>query len=118
MPTFRKLTPEEQARVQGIGPRKMVEIEYDRYLSEFSAGDYGEATLSEHETRLMVMNRLKSAATRRTPQLKLIFRRTSDPALLRFRVDLDQPVVKAADVLPVGSDAPPAGGGRVRKKRA
>jgi hypothetical protein len=115
MPTFRKLTPEEQARVQGIGPRKMVEIEYDRYLSDFSAGDFGEATLGPNETRLMVMNRLKAAAGRRSPKLRLIFRRTSDPALLRFRVEPDEDSPRPVEVLLVGSDAPPSG--RVRKKR-
>ena len=45
MPVFRKLTPEEANQVKGIGPRKMIEIEYDGYLRDFEAGDSGEAVL-------------------------------------------------------------------------
>lgn len=107
MPVFRKLTPEEANQVKGIGPRKMIEIEYDGYLRDFEAGDSGEAVLAPDENRLTVMNRLKAAAKRREPSLHIVFRRTSDETLMRFRVSLaSQEIAKvlapAAAVSPRG----------------
>lgn len=119
MPTFRKLTPAEVRTVQGIGPRKAAELEYDEYLREFGPGDSGEAMLAEGEKRMTVMSRLKAAAGRRSPSLKLVFRRTGDANILRFQVIPAPAESVYADVLtqPVGSDTPPAKGGRLRKGR-
>ena len=112
MPVFRKLTPEEANQVKGIGPRKMIEIEYDGYLRDFEAGDSGEAVLGPDESRLSVMNRLKAAARRRNPSLHVVFRRTSDETLMRFRVTR-----AAEEIAAVLSDAP-AKGKQLRKKKA
>jgi hypothetical protein len=111
MPVFRKLTPEEANQVKGIGPRKMIEIEYDSYLHDFEAGDSGEAILGTDENRLTVMNRLKAAARRREPSLHVVFRRTSDATLMRFKVSLAQDVI--ASIL----GAAPTAGKRGRKKK-
>lgn len=117
MPTFRKLTPDEAAIVTGIGIRKVTEIEYDGYLRDFELGDYGEARLEPGEKRVTVMNRLKAAAQRCDPPLKLNFRRTSDETLLRFRVVADDSNA-IAEVLEatLGSDTPPQRGGQLRKR--
>ena len=116
MPTFRKLTPDEATMVTGIGIRKVTEIEYDGYLRDFALGDYGEARLAADEKRVTIMNRLKAAAQRYNPPLKLNFRRTSDETLLRFRVVAG--TASIAEVLEptVGSDMPPQQGGRLRKQ--
>jgi hypothetical protein len=112
MPTFRKLTPDEAAVVIGIGIRKVTEIEYDGYLLDFAPGDYGEAQLQADDKRVTVMNRLKAAAQRRNPPLKLNFRRTSDETLLRFRVVATD--VSIAEALESGTA--PQTGGSLRKQ--
>ena len=88
MPTFRKLTPEEIQDIEWAksGIRKAIAATYDNYMRDFAAGDYGEATLEPSEKRMTVMSRLKAAAERHDPPLKLVFRRTNDPDLLRFMV--------------------------------
>lgn len=67
MPNFRKLTPEEVKAIENHGKslRKMIEEEYDSILSEYQAGEYGEAELDPNEKRLTVRNRLRAAALRR-----------------------------------------------------
>jgi hypothetical protein len=84
MPMFRKLTPQEAGLLSGLGVRKVIEIEYDTLLSGFGPGDFGEVILEEGEKRLTVMNRLKAAAKR--ADVGLVFRRSSNPQLLRFQV--------------------------------
>ena len=85
MPQVRKLAPEEVKTLEnkGKGQRKLVEEEYDGILSEYGAGDYGEATLAPGENRLTVRNRLKAAAKRHGVEID--FRRTSGD-LLRFKI--------------------------------
>jgi hypothetical protein len=85
MPSVRKLTPEEVRAIEdrGKGQRKLVAEQYDEFLREYHAGDYGEADLSPDENRLTVRNRLKAAAARRG--LTLDFRRTKG-LTLRFQV--------------------------------
>src|SRR5436190_12885918 len=77
MPTVRKLLPEEVQTIEhkGKGVRKLAEEQYDRFLSDYAAGDYGEAELGEDEKRLTVRNRLKAAAGRRG--LSIQFNRTT-----------------------------------------
>jgi hypothetical protein len=117
MPNVRKLSPEEVRTIEnrGKGQRKLIEEEYDSFLSEYTEGDYGEAELDPNENRLTVRNRLKAAALRRG--LSLDFKRTTGN-LLRFKV------------LPGGASAitgngsgntvsagPPATKGRGRRKK-
>src|SRR5215217_7883312 len=85
MPTVRKLSQEEVRSIEnrGKGLRKLIEEEYDSFLSDYSLGDYGEAELSDGEKRLTVRNRLKAAARRR--ELSVDFKRTQG-SLLRFRI--------------------------------
>jgi hypothetical protein len=110
MPTFRKLTSEEVNRVKGLGPRKQLELEYDAYLAEFGPGDSGEAQLGDGEKRMTVMNRLKAAAKRREPPLKIVFRRTTDDTLMRFRISLEVPQIA------VTLNKPAARGGKLKKQ--
>lgn len=86
MPIVRKLSPDEVRDIEnkGKGQRKLVEEQYDVFLHEYSAGDYGEAVLEPNENRLTVRNRLKAAARRRN--LSLNFRRTRDN-VIRFQVE-------------------------------
>jgi hypothetical protein len=114
MPTFRKLTAEEVARVAGLGSRKIVELQYDSYIQDFRVGDIGEVTLQPGEKRMTIMARLKNAAARRSPALKLLFRRTGQENLLRFEV-----VAGEADPAPVTSVviAEPAAKGGTRKRK-
>ena len=85
MPNFRKLEPEEVKAYQdkGKGQRKLVEEQYDAFLSDYEIGEYGEATLDEGENRLTVRNRMKAAAERR--HVGIDFRRTQGD-LLRFQI--------------------------------
>ena len=85
MPNVRKLSQEEVRTLEnrGKGQRKIIEEEYDSFLSDYGEGDYGEAYLEPNENRLTVRNRLKAAATRRG--MGLDFKRTTGN-LLRFKV--------------------------------
>jgi hypothetical protein len=108
MPTVRKLTQEEVRTIEnkGKGLRKLIEEEYDTFLSDYDVGDYGEAELTTDEKRLTVRNRLKAAAKRRG--VSVDFKRTQGN-ILRFKI---APNV-AAPVAPV---AKAKGKGRGRKK--
>jgi hypothetical protein len=85
MPQVRKLAPDEVQAMynKGKGPRKLVEEQYDTILSDYTVGDYGEATLDPGENRLTVRNRIKAAARRRN--IEVDFRRTTGD-LLRFQI--------------------------------
>jgi hypothetical protein len=85
MPQIRKLTPEEVQTLEykPAGQRKLVEEQYDVILSEYAAGEYGEAALDPDEKRLTVRNRLRAAALRRG--LDIDFRRTNGN-FIRFQV--------------------------------
>jgi hypothetical protein len=120
MPQMRKLAPDEVKALEnkGKGQRKLVEEQYDEILSEYTNGDYGEATLEPGENRLTVRNRLRAAAKRRGFDTK--FRRTSTD-LIRFQVIAhDNGAPKAAPVAPAVnssdvSSAPKKRGGRPKK---
>jgi len=88
MPQIRKLTPEEVEAIhtKPKGQRRLVEEEYDALLSEYEAGDYGEASLDPEEKRLTVQNRLRAAAKRRN--IGITFRRASGD-LIRFQIVAD-----------------------------
>ena len=113
MPQVRKLAPEEVQTIQnkGKGQRKLVEEQYDAILSDYAAGDYGEASLEPDESRLTVRNRMKAAAGRRN--LAIEFRRTSGD-LLRFQIV--EPGASPAAIAPPTVSAPAKRkGGRPKK---
>jgi hypothetical protein len=85
MPQLRKLSEDEVRKIEnkGKGQRKLVEEEYDRYLSDYEVGEYGEAELGTDENRLTVRNRFKAAAERRG--ISLEFPRTTGNTI-RFKV--------------------------------
>jgi hypothetical protein len=110
MPVFRKLTPQEAGLLSGLGVRKVIEIEYDALLSGFDPGDFGEVVLEEGEKRMTVMNRIKAAAKR--AGIRLVFRRSSNPALLRFQIMEPARRVEIAEAL----TSKPRRGGRIKKQ--
>jgi hypothetical protein len=85
VPTLRKLQEDEVQVLahKGTGIRAIIAMQYDEYLADFEANDYGEVLLGENENRLTVRNRLKAAAERRGWILRFI--RTTDP-IIRFKV--------------------------------
>ena len=85
MPQMRKLTSAEVQTLEykPTGQRKLIEGQYDAILSDYAAGEYGEAALAPDEKRLTVRNRLRAAAVRRG--LEIDFRRTNG-AFIRFQV--------------------------------
>ena len=117
MPQMRKLTPAEVQTLEyePTGQRKLIEEQYDAILSDYAAGEYGEAALEPEENRLTVRNRLRAAAVRRG--LGIDFRRTHGD-FIRFQI-VDQtsgngapaavPEVVATEVVAavVSSDLPP-----------
>jgi hypothetical protein len=122
MPKVRKLAHEEVQTIEnkGKGLRKLVEEQYDAFLSEYEVGDYGEAELGADEKRLTVRNRLKAAAGRR--EVGIDFRRTQGN-IIRFKIVApgSSTVKRAPAVAPtvVASGPPPAPakrkGGRPKK---
>ena len=95
MPNVRKLTADEVQALEnkGKGQRKLIEEQYDAILSEYAAGEHGEALLEPDENRLTIRNRLKAAARRHG--LAINFRRTKDD-LLRFQVVAAETAAPAA----------------------
>jgi hypothetical protein len=85
MPQIRKLTPAEVQTLEykPTGQRKLIEEQYDAILSDYAAGEYGEAALEPDENRLTVRNRLRAAAVRRG--LGIDFRRTNGD-FIRFQI--------------------------------
>jgi hypothetical protein len=105
MPIVRKLDPQEVQTLEnrGKGQRRLVEEQYDAFLADYQAGEYGEAELEEDEKRLTVRNRFKAAAARRG--INLTFQRTTGNTL-RFKV---APLLAtAAEVAPETSSVPSA----------
>jgi hypothetical protein len=108
MPTVRKLTQEEVRTIEnkGKGLRKLIEEEYDMFMSDYDVGDYGEAELTFDEKRLTVRNRLKAAAKRRG--VSIDFKRTQGN-ILRFKI--------VPNTVAAAASSPKAKGkGRGRKK--
>jgi hypothetical protein len=124
MPQIRKLTPSEVQMLEykPTGQRKLIEEQYDAILSDYAAGEYGEAALEPDENRLTVRNRLRAAAVRRG--LGIDFRRTNGD-FIRFQI-VDHTggngapaAVPEAVATVVSSDQPPkAAKPRGRPKKA
>jgi hypothetical protein len=86
MPSVRRRSPAEIAVLEQrpLGARTQVAREYDAYVADFVAGDYGRGELAADERRTVVRGRLQAAARRRG--LALRFRPGPNPALI-FRVE-------------------------------
>lgn len=86
MPAVRKLDQEEVAKhhTGNARVRARIEREYDDYLADFGAGDYGEAQLLEGERKAAIKKRLTAAAERKV--LTMSFFRTSGK-IIRFKLE-------------------------------
>jgi len=124
MPQLRKLTPSEVQTLEykPTGQRKLIEEQYDAILSDYTAGEYGEAALEPNEKRLTVRNRLRAAVVRRG--FGIDFRRTNGD-FIRFQVvehtngNGAPAAAPEAVVATVSSDLPPkAAKPRGRPKKA
>ncbi|MBU6335420.1 MAG: hypothetical protein KGS47_13610 [Chloroflexi bacterium] len=106
MPTFRKLSADEVARIErrGKSQRRLVEEQYDSYLGGFEVGEYGDVEIESSEKRLTVRNRLRAAARRRGVAISFLRVRGQ---MLRFFV-----------AAPAEDKAAPARRGRGRSKRS
>jgi hypothetical protein len=100
MPSFRKLEPQEVRSIEnkGKGVRKLIEEEYDRFLADFTVGDYGEAIPNADDNRLTVRNRLKAAAKRKGIELEFARIRGGN---IRFKV-VERAAPQAAVRKPAG----------------
>lgn len=114
MPSMRKLSADEVREIEnkGKGQRKLIEEQYDAFLSDYAAGDYGEAMLEPGENRLTVRNRLKAAARRRS--LAIDFRRTKED-LLRFQVVTAASAPEVPVSIPAEPEQPAKTRGRKKK---
>jgi len=103
MPSLRKLSLAEIAALHqpALSARAQAVREYDAYLADFAAGDYGRVELADGERRAVVRGRLQAAARRRS--LALRFRPSPDAALI-FRVEVAPPVARPVPMPAVGAD--------------
>jgi hypothetical protein len=97
-----------------LGARALVAHEYDAYLADFAAGDYGRVELAESEPRNIVRGRLRAAAGRRG--LALRFRRGPRAALI-FHVEAAPPLV-SRPALPLAAAANQWGNGAAQREPA
>lgn len=93
MPSVRKMTAEEIARVEAkkAAAAKSFAAAYDEIVGELQPGDEIELELDLDEPSLAAMNMLQDAAGRRSPPLRLEFAAINDPLLLRFVAQLLNP---------------------------
>src|SRR6266540_80671 len=93
MPSFRKLSGAEIAALEQppLSERAQAVREYNTYVADFAAGDYGRVELAAGERRTVVRSRLQAAARRRG--LALRFRPGPNPALI-FRVEAAPPLAR------------------------
>jgi hypothetical protein len=104
MPSFRKLDLAEIAALHQppLSARAQRVREYDAYVADFVAGDYGRVDLAAHERRTLVRSRLQAAARRRG--LALRFRPGPNLALI-FRVEVaPRPLARPVPMPAVGAD--------------
>jgi hypothetical protein len=71
---IRQLAPDEVQTTEdkGMGLRKLTNEQYDWFLADYEAGEYGEAELEENEERLTLRNRFNAVAERRGLPLNFI----------------------------------------------
>jgi hypothetical protein len=88
MPSVRKMTSDEITELEQrmVSHRKTVVELYDSLLSECVPNDEIEIELERDERRTTAITRLKAAAVRHVPPLRLEFKRCRDPLVLRFLV--------------------------------
>jgi hypothetical protein len=105
MAIIRKMTPEEVSELEqkSQSNRQAIAAQYDSLLLDCSIGDEVEIELEPHERRTTAIARLKAAAARRTTPLRLHFRRSRDPLVVRFsvyavRTPAAQPAVRAIEI--------------------
>ncbi len=112
MPSFRKLTAAEVAalRPRPLGARAQVAREYDEYLVNFAAGDYGRAELHDGDRRAAVRQRLQAAARRRG--LALRFRPGPLPALIFHVEAAPPPLARPAPTPATGAEQRSGGAAR------
>src|SRR5437867_1036378 len=104
MPSFRKLDLAEIAALEQppLSERAQRVREYDAYIADFVAGDYGRVELAVGERRTLVRGWLQAAARRRG--LALRFRSGPNPALI-FRVEVvPRPLARSVPMPAVGAD--------------
>lgn len=112
MPLVRKMTAEEidELKRQEIASRQAIAALYDDLLSGVTIGDDIELELDPDEHRQTVVVRLRAAAARRRPPIRLTFQPSGDPLLVHFVVQgaepaaVEQPAAPARPVAP----APPS----------
>jgi hypothetical protein len=78
-----------------LSARAQIAREYDTYVAEFVAGEYGRAELAAHERRGSARS-LQAAAKRRG----LALRFHSDPDLLTFHVETAPPSIAQPTAIP------------------
>jgi hypothetical protein len=114
MPRFRKFSAAEVAALEPptLGARAQVAREYDAFLADFAAGDYGRAELHDGERRAVVRQRLQAAARRRG--LALRFRPGPNPALIFHVEAAPPPLARPAPTPATGAEQRRAGEARSR----
>jgi hypothetical protein len=83
MPTFRRLSAEEIARLQPRRPGSVDLSEYRQFLEPLTPDEGGEVTLGDGDLRRTVKRRLSTTAKQLHKQLK--YRRSAED-VLRFEV--------------------------------
>ncbi len=93
MPSVRKMTAEEIARVEAkkAAAAKSFAAAYEEIAAELSPGDQIELELDSDEPSAAAMNLLQEAAARQQPPLRLEFIHSHDPFLLCFVAQLQNP---------------------------
>jgi hypothetical protein len=88
LPSVRKLTEEEAGAIthKAQESREQIAAQYDELLAECHPGDDVEIELEPHEVRRTVMARLRAAAGRRSPALRLEFVTSKEPLIVHFQV--------------------------------
>jgi hypothetical protein len=108
MPLVRKMTAEEidELKRKEIASRQAIAALYDDLLSGVTIGDEIELELDPDEHRQTVCMRLRAAAARRSPPIRLSIERSRDPLLVRFVVQGTEPAAVAQPATPARPAAP------------
>src|SRR6266542_3070297 len=112
MPSFRKLSGAEIAALEQppLSERAQAVREYNTYVADFAAGDYGRVELAAGERRTVVRSRLQAAARRRG--LALRFRPGPNPALIFHVEAAPPPLARPAPTPATGAEQRSGGAAR------